>query len=597
MDVVHRARLGDTLAAIAWDYAVPLDELLRFNGIKHPAFLWVGQEVRIPNACSVMPPVPTGLGEEPPDAPVDVAHFSTAMKVSKALELSWKSWPGQVAEFARDAFSDPTFLVTLVMIMGVYVGLWLTPDPTMITKLLAGTLTVVLLAQFAWEDIYGLAQAWFKLGVECERATTQAQLQKAGDTFARKVGQVGFDLLLFLVMWRAGKAAEPRLRDLGLKRMEARAEAKVVAAEALPGSEVTRQADGHSPDVWGTARQRARSSNSTHVLDELSRMVPEASQKGLAYMRANLGDVKTMDILERTSAKGTDVSSTLSHKGVSTAQRAVAKTAMVKAYGQRARLQMLRAKTLSDPILRKAMREESARYLMKMVESLESPPDWAKIRKAIENKNIDGVTGELGEAIQRSILTEQYPANKGYRLFANVEAVRLVKEFSATADWQAAERMAGRDGQPNGLYDWNGALWKSVTEMDAVISKKSTAGRWRPVELEQMKTGKNDRHAEAQQQNAKAIEAMKKVAAGDPNFRLAERVEKNVLGRDLSGEFDLSRIQEVSCSTRGLLGKQFDRTIPFERDVLYEVAVSVQGKGLPYTPPAVPPVRGQQSRR
>ncbi len=283
MDFVHRARLGDTLAAIAWDYAVPLDELLRFNGIKHPAFLWVGQEVRIPNDCSVMPPVPTGLGEEPPDAPVDVAHFSTAMKVSKALELSWKSWPGQVAEFARDAFSDPTFLVTLVMIMGVYVGLWLTPDPTMITKLLAGTLTVVLLAQFAWEDIYGLAQAWFKLGVECERATTQAQLQKAGDTFARKVGQVGFDLLLFLVMWRAGKAAEPRLRDLGLKRMEARAEAAVAVVEAKPGSTVVRIAKSGASSELDVARQRARSAQPTQILNELSDMLPEPARKGLAH--------------------------------------------------------------------------------------------------------------------------------------------------------------------------------------------------------------------------------------------------------------------------------------------------------------------------
>ena len=234
---------------------------------------------------------------------------------------------------------------------------------------------------------------------------------------------------------------------------------------------------------------------------------------------------------------------------------------------------------------------------MKMVESLESPPDWAKVRKAIESKNIDGVVGELGEAIQRSILMTRYPTSGGYRLFANVEAVRLIAEFSSTAEWQAAERMAGRDGQPGGLYDWNGKLWKSITEMDAVVSKRSSAGRWRPVELEQMKTGKNDRHAEAQQQNTKALDAMKRVAAGDANVRLAERVEKNILGRDLSSEFDLSRLQEVSCSTRGLKGKQFDGSIPFEREILYEVALSVHKRGLPYAPPVVPPGSNQKSRR
>ncbi|HEX3473465.1 MAG TPA: hypothetical protein VHT91_00415 [Kofleriaceae bacterium] len=103
-----------------------------------------------------------------------------------ALKLSWQSWPGEVAEAAKSAFSDPGFLITLVLIIAVYVGLWLTPEPTMITKVAAGVLTVVLLAQFAWEDIYGLAKAWMALQSDCTGANSVTSLQAAGDKFAQE---------------------------------------------------------------------------------------------------------------------------------------------------------------------------------------------------------------------------------------------------------------------------------------------------------------------------------------------------------------------------------------------------------------------------
>src|SRR4029079_2650254 len=133
--------------------------------------------------------------DEASGKPID--RVTTDAKIAMALKLS-SSWPAEVLEAAKQSFSDPFFVIMLVVTLGIYVGLWLVPEPTMLTKVLAGVLTGVLLLQFAWEDIYGLSKAWFTLGDRCKEATTIEELKRAGDAFARKVGSVGFDILLFI---------------------------------------------------------------------------------------------------------------------------------------------------------------------------------------------------------------------------------------------------------------------------------------------------------------------------------------------------------------------------------------------------------------
>jgi len=178
-------------------------------------------------------------------AKVDFSRVTVDMKVGMALKLSWKSWPAEVAEAAKTAFTDPSFIITLVVTMAIYVGLWLTPDPSAVTKVLAGTLTAVLLTQFAWSDIVGFAVAWSDLIDACAVAKTVPELQAAGDRFAKKVGQVGFDIILMLVMWRIGKRVGPKVQKIGAARGVVRAEAGVRTAEAAPGSgRVPKSAEG-----------------------------------------------------------------------------------------------------------------------------------------------------------------------------------------------------------------------------------------------------------------------------------------------------------------------------------------------------------------
>jgi len=527
----------------------------------------------------------------------DIKHLTTSMRVSKALQLSWKSWPGEVGQAALDSFSAPMFIMTLIGVTTVYVGLWLTPDPTLLTKVLAGVLTVALLAQFAWEDIYGLAKAWYAMEEACERAKTLAELQAAGDTFAKKVGQVGFDILLFLVMWRVGKRVQPKLQEVGVRRALARAEAQVEAAASKPGSGRVQPAQAEALKALDVARARAKSTDPPRILDALNHGLSEAAQRGLAHLRARLGDAQTLFRLEKVLLKGgKDLGSFLSHEGVPRTEVQAVRATLLKAQQELARLRMLEMKTLWDPTLRKAARADLLQYFIQVLRSLKVRPDWSRIRELIRTRDVAALVGEMGEALQRTLLAERYPSSAGHRIFANVEVVREIKGFKRIADWQAAERAAGRKGDPGGLYESGGKLWKSITEVDALVAKKGASGKWRPVELEQMKTGNNDQPVRAQEQNTSALDAMQEIAGGSKEVRIFDRISKNKLGEDLTNQFDLSSLLNVNTATRGLQGKGFDRDIPFLREILQEVAVTMVEQGLPPSPSTVPPLTGGQRR-
>ena len=129
--------------------------------------------------------------------------------------------------------------------IGIYVGLWLTPDPSLVTKVLAAAVTVMLLALFTWHDIIGFARAWFSLEEAAGAAATEEELHAAGNAFMREVGRVGFDIFLMIVMWGMGRAARGPLRAArGRIASDAttRAAAGVLEAETRPGSGGTRPA-------------------------------------------------------------------------------------------------------------------------------------------------------------------------------------------------------------------------------------------------------------------------------------------------------------------------------------------------------------------
>ena len=118
--------------------------------------------------------------EEVADKKLQVSRLTQDMREEIALKLV-DSWPAEVAEAAKAAFTDPGFVISLILTIAVYIGLWLTPDPTMITKVAAGTLTAVMWAMFAWEDVWKTMTEYSVFEESVRRAPTLAELRAAGN--------------------------------------------------------------------------------------------------------------------------------------------------------------------------------------------------------------------------------------------------------------------------------------------------------------------------------------------------------------------------------------------------------------------------------
>jgi hypothetical protein len=264
-----------------------------------------------------------------------------------------------------------------------------------------------------------------------------------------------------------------------------------------------------------------------------------------------------------------------------------------------ARTKLIEIETMKDPALREAARAEWLKSLKAELQKLNIFED-AQVRQALQKRNLSDLIGELGEAIARTLLRGEYPSSKGYTVLSNLELVQEVKGFRSIAEWQAAEQAKGPNGNPNdigGLYEKNGKLWKSITEVDGMVVKRSASGQLRPVEMEQVKTGQKDSPTAAELQNEKALNALKDIAAGNPDTKIFERPGKNTLGKEITGNFDLSGTDSIKTTTRGLPGKGFTKEAPYSREVLQHVAESLLKDGLPPAgPQTIPPLTSPEKK-
>jgi hypothetical protein len=331
------------------------------------------------------------------DKKIDFTRITGDMKVMMALKLSDTSFLGEMAQAAKAAFTDPKFLITLVVVMAIYVGLWLTPDPSWVTKLLAGALTVALLLQFAIEDIYGFAVAWSDLSDDSVKATTVADLKAAGDKFLKRIGPIGFDIMLFIVMWRIGKLAGPKLSKIGAERGVARAEARVKTLESKPGSGVA-QPRGTAGDLLARAKGASEGTTATQVLNALDKLLPQAAREGLAKFRAKAGDANALRSLEGQSSRGSDLARYLTEQGMTAEAKQTVAAEVNQAKLELARAKLIEAETIKDPALRQTVREEqyrAIRTILKQAGALET----AEIKQAIAARDVPALMRALRSAI------------------------------------------------------------------------------------------------------------------------------------------------------------------------------------------------------
>jgi len=512
------------------------------------------------------------------------------MKVSMALKLA-KSWPAAVLDAAVNAFTDPKFVITLIVTIGIYVGLWLTPDPTWITKLAAGALTAVMLTQFALSDIYGTAVAWSDLQDSCKQATTVGELEAAGNVFAAQIGAVGFDILLFIAMWGLGKLAGPKLSKIGAKRGVARAQAGVEAVEAKPGSGEVKKLGGADATAQTDMLQKAARPTASATLDALADSLPdEAAKQGLDGLRNKIGDAGALKALKSEAGQGTDLSRFLGEKAQTAEVREQVKTELTQAKAKLARAKLIEADTIKDPALRESVRTEQINTIKQILTDAGVLGD-PKVQRAIKGGDITKLVGDLGEAIQRTRMQAKYPASQGYSVLSNVEIVQEVPGFRSISQWQSAERAAGRPGNTGGLYGAGNKLWKSLGEVDSLAAKKGSGGKLQPVEIQEVKTGETERASAAARQLNKVTTGLQQIASGQEGIRIFDRVAKNELGKDLTDSFDLSQLTALKTSTLGPEGKTgFNESLGFDTKTLTAVADSLIKNLPPDKLPVIPPI-------
>jgi hypothetical protein len=116
----------------------------------------------------------------------DGPYLRTDDRRTLALALAFDSVLDEAREALGRELSPRALLASLVWAAGMYLALWLVPEPT--TKALAATLSVILVAWLGVDALWGLMDGWAHMATQAHEATTFEELRTAGADFARVVG-------------------------------------------------------------------------------------------------------------------------------------------------------------------------------------------------------------------------------------------------------------------------------------------------------------------------------------------------------------------------------------------------------------------------
>jgi hypothetical protein len=526
----------------------------------------------------------------PGGRPTSVVDAS--MRLRLALSLADRSLFGSIYDAAIAAISDPMFIVITVLTIGIYVGLWLTPDPTLITKVAAGIFTAVMLTMFGWNDLIGFGRAWLTLEDASASAKTEDELRAAGNAFMKKLGQVGFDVFVMVLFWGAGKAFKGQLQSARASAAEnatARAEASLTEAEAQPGSggkraPVSQPELGALKDARTAAGEKAAPKD---ILDKLADKLPEDARKGLEAKRASGKpgtDKQILDVLDARARNGQDVFRWLTESGLSKGEINTAQQARLAAAAKLARARLVQLKVLDGfkSGSRSAMNDaqnivaDLARALAQL-----SP----KFRSLVKAGNLDAVIGDLGETLARGQLEQTL--QPGQQVISSLELAEPVPGVKTIAEWAAKQRAAGLDPNKTGLgamRESPDGVFRSVGQIDNAVVRPAQDGTLQFEGMEETKTG-SETGASAKEQVGNARTTVQNIFNGSGKARIFEKLSGKNIGPDVTGRFSMGG--NVKATTRGPAGREgFDADLGVSREVLKAVAQTVIAQGVPAEPGA-----------
>ncbi len=133
----------------------------------------------------------------------DGPYLRTDDRRTLALALAF----GGVLDETRAALgrelSPQALLSSLVWAAGLYLALWLVPEPS--TKAVAAALSVVLLAWLGVDALWGLMDGWATMAHRAHEATTFEELRDAGEAFGKRIGTDAARALILAVATLTGR--------------------------------------------------------------------------------------------------------------------------------------------------------------------------------------------------------------------------------------------------------------------------------------------------------------------------------------------------------------------------------------------------------
>ncbi|MFE8603658.1 hypothetical protein AB8V91_42520 [Archangium violaceum] len=129
----------------------------------------------------------------------DGPYLRTDDRRTLALALAFG---GARAALGRE-LSPQALLSSLVWAAGLYLSLWLLPEPS--TKAVAAALSVVLLAWLGVDAMWGLLDGWASMAHAAHEATTFEELRDAGEAFGKRMGTDAARALILAVATLTGR--------------------------------------------------------------------------------------------------------------------------------------------------------------------------------------------------------------------------------------------------------------------------------------------------------------------------------------------------------------------------------------------------------
>jgi hypothetical protein len=133
----------------------------------------------------------------------DGPYLRTDDRRTLALALAFGSVLDETREALGRELSPQAVLSSLVWAAGLYLALWLVPEP--FTKSLAASLSVILVAWLGVDAVWGLMDGWARMAHRVHEATTFAELREAGEDFGRLIGTDAARAMILAVATLSGR--------------------------------------------------------------------------------------------------------------------------------------------------------------------------------------------------------------------------------------------------------------------------------------------------------------------------------------------------------------------------------------------------------